>query len=329
VTAQSILVTGATGFTGGHLCQRLAASGNRVRGLVRDPSRAAHLRGWAVEVEVGDLRDASALRRAVKGVDTVYHVAAVYREAKLSRRQMWEINVQGTKDLLDAAAETGVRRFVHCSSIGVHGGIQNGPAKEETPYGPGDEYQETKAAAERLVLQYMADGRIQGVVFRPAGIYGPRDLRFLKLFRSIQNKRFIMLGSGEVHYHLIYIDDLIDGILLCGTSPQSVGRVYILGGESPVTLNDLVAVIAEAVGVRPPRLHFPVAPVYFAGLLCELACKPFGIEPPLYRRRVDFFRKNRAFDVSKAKRELGFEAKTNLRAGITMTAEWYQNQGLL
>jgi nucleoside-diphosphate-sugar epimerase len=329
VSAQRILVTGATGFTGGHLCQRLAVTGNRVRALVRDPARAGNLCGWGVEIVSGDLRDADALRRAVRGVDTVYHVAAVYREAKLSRREMWAINVQGTKNLLDAAMEAGVQRFVHCSTIGVHGGIKNGPANEETPYGPGDEYQESKAGAERLVLQYMVDGRIPCVVFRPTGIYGPRDLRFLKLFRAIRHRRFIMLGSGEIHYHLIYIDDLIDGILLCGTSAQSLGGIYILGGESPVTLNDLVAMIAEAIGVRPPRLHFPVAPVYFAGLVCELVCKPFGIEPPLYRRRVDFFRKNRAFDVSKAKRELGFQPSIDLKTGIALTADWYRKQGLL
>ena len=300
-----------------------------MRALARDPARAKDLRALGVEIVLGDLRDADSLKRAVQGVDTVYHVAAVYREARTSRREMWTINVQGTGSLLDAATQAGVGRFVHCSSIGVHGGIKSGPANEETPYGPGDEYQESKADAERLVLKYLADGRIQGVVFRPAGIYGPRDLRFLKLFRAISRGRFIMLGSGEVHYHMVYIDDLIDGILLCGTTPQSLGQVYILGGDSPVTLNQLVKVIADSVGVSPPRLRFPVAPVYFAGLLCELLCRPLGIEPPLYRRRVDFFRKNRAFDVSRAKRELGFQPRTDLKTGIALTAAWYREHGLL
>ena len=138
-----------------------------------------------------------------------------------------------------------------------------------------------------------------------------------------------MLGSGQISYHLVYIDDLIDGILLCGTKENSVGHVYILAGGVPVTLNELVQTIAEVLGVRPPTLRFPVAPVYLAGFLCELICKPFGIDPPLHRRRVDFFRKNRAFDASKAKRELGFEPKTDLKTGIGLTAEWYQKEGLL
>jgi dihydroflavonol-4-reductase len=128
---------------------------------------------------------------------------------------------------------------------------------------------------------------------------------------------------------MIYIDDLIEGILLCGTDERSVGGVYILGNESPVTLNQLIKLIAATLGVRPSRVRFPVAPVYIAGVLCELVCKPLGINPPLYRRRVDFFRKNRAFDVSKAKKELGFRAKTNLETGIALTAGWYQAEGLL
>jgi nucleoside-diphosphate-sugar epimerase len=329
MNAERILVTGASGFTGGHLCRRLAEAGYRVRGLVRDPARCATLLDRGVEIVSGDLRDADSLHRAVKGIDVVYHVAAVYRQANISRREMWEVNVNGTKYLLDASTQSGVKRFVHCSSMGVHGTIKNPPGNEETPYGPGDEYQESKVAAERLVRQYMDETRIQAVVFRPAGIYGPGDLRFLKLFRAIKRGRFIMLGSGRVNYHMIYIDDLIEGILLCGTDERSVGGVYILGNELPVTLNQLIKLIAATLGVRPSRVRFPVAPVYIAGVLCELVCKPLGINPPLYRRRVDFFRKNRAFDVSKAKKELGFRAKTDLATGIALTAGWYQAEGLL
>ena len=326
---ERILVTGASGFTGGHLCQRLAEAGYTVRGLVRDVTRATILRNFGVEIVTGDLRDADSLKRAVTGTDIVYHLAAIYRQANVSRKEMWAVNVEGTRKLLDAAVGADVRRFVHCSSIGVHGGIKNAPANEETPYGPGDDYQHSKAEGERVALQYMAAGRLPVVVFRPAGIYGPHDLRFLKLFRAIKKRRFIMLGSGNITYHLVYIDDLVDGILLCGTKENSVGHVYILAGDAPVTLNDFVDTIAEAFGVRPPRLRFPVAPVYLAGFLCELLCRPFGVNPPLYRRRVDFFRKNRAFDSSKAKRELGFEPKTDLKTGISLTAEWYQKEGLL
>ena len=138
-----------------------------------------------------------------------------------------------------------------------------------------------------------------------------------------------MLGSGEVAYQMIYIDDLIDGILRCGTNEGAVGKVYILTGDKPVTLNRLVEVIAEALSVSAPRLHVPVTPVYVAGFILELLCKPFGIHPPLYRRRVDFFRKTRSFDISKAETQLGFKPGTDLTTGIKLTADWYRENGYI
>ena len=323
------LVTGAAGFTAGHLCERLVREGYHVRGLVRNSGRCSELRQKGVDLVTGDLRDPASLERAVNGIDIVFHIAALFRSENGSRKDMWDTNVHGTRNLLDAALEAGVRRFVHCSTVGVHGDIKNPPANEETPYGPGDHYQESKAEGERLALKYMAEKRLSLVVFRPGAIYGPGDLRFLKLFRAIQSRRFVMLGPGQVTYHMIYVADLIDGILLCGTKENGIGGVYILAGDAPATLNQIAQLIAEVLAVQPPKLHFPVAPVYLAGFLCELICKPFGINPPLYRRRVDFFRKNRAFDISKAKRELGFEPKTDLRTGIALTAEWYRKAGLL
>ena len=326
---ERILVTGGTGFTGSHLCDRLVAEGYSVRALVRDPDTLGFLANDAVELTVGDMRDPESLRQAAKGVDVVYHIAALFRPENVSRRDMWAINVQGTQDLLDASIEAGVGRFVHCSTVGVHGDIKHPPANEETPYGPGDYYQESKTEGERVVLSYMADNRLPVVVFRPGGIYGPRDLRFLKLIRAIQKGRFVMLGSGGVAYQMIYIDDLVEGIFRCGTRKEAVGNVYILTGEEPTTLNRLVATIAEVLKVQPPRLRFPVTPVYLAGYLCELIFKPMGIHPPLYRRRVDFFRKTRAFDISKARRELDFLPRTEMKTGLAHTTGWYYANGHL
>jgi nucleoside-diphosphate-sugar epimerase len=327
--ARRILVTGATGFTGSHLSERLAKEGVAVRVLVRDPGRCEALRRLGVEVVVGDLRDPGSLERAVAGTDVIYHIAALFRPENVSRKEMWDTNVEGTANLLHAGIRAGVERFVHCSTVGVHGDIKSPPANEETAYSPGDRYQESKTEGERLVLQSMSEGRLPIVVFRPGGIYGPRDLRFLKLIKAIKTRRFVMLGSGEVIYQMIYIDDLIDGILLCGTEDRAIGNVYILTGEDPLTLSQLARTIAEVVDVRPTRLRFPVTPVYLAGAACELLCKPFGINPPLYRRRVDFFRKTRSFDTSKARNELGFRPKTDLKTGIRLTVDWYREHGYL
>lgn len=326
---EKVLITGATGFTGGHLCRALVARGYAVRALVRDEQRAADLAALGVELVAGDLRDRTVLQRAAQGVDTVYHIAALFRQEKVAPQEMWAINADGTRNLLDAAIDAGVGRFVHCSTIGVHGAIKGPPATEESPYGPGDDYQASKTAGEKIARQYMAEARLPITIFRPGGIYGPGDLRFLKLFRSIQQRQFIMFGSGKVLYQLVYIDDLIDGILRCGTQAAALGQVYILTGVAPVTLNELVQQIARVVAVPPPRWRLPVTPLYLAGGLCELLCKPLNIEPPLYRRRVDFFRKDRAFSIEKAQTQLGFAPKVDLAGGLQQTAAWYQQKGLL
>ncbi|HEX6385863.1 MAG TPA: NAD-dependent epimerase/dehydratase family protein [Anaerolineae bacterium] len=324
-----ILVTGATGFTGGHLARTLASRGQAVRALVRDCRRAAHLQALGVELAYGDLLDPVSLKQAMFGIDTVYHIAATFREEKISEETMWATNAQGVQYMLDAAVGAGVRRFVHCSTVGVHGEIENPPADENAPYKPEDRYQESKVAGEKIALDYMRRGKLPVVIVRPAGIYGPGDTRFLKLFKAVKWGYFVMLGSGKVLYQLVYIDDLVDGIILCGTVANAVGNVYILTGEPAVTLTQLMAGIAEAVGTSQRRLWFPITPVYLAAYVCELVCRPLGIEPPLYRRRVDFFRKDRAFSIEKARRELGFVPKVDLKAGLKRTAEWYEAQGLM
>ncbi|MBX2998267.1 MAG: NAD-dependent epimerase/dehydratase family protein [Caldilineaceae bacterium] len=324
-----VLVTGGSGFTGSHLCRRLVSEGYDVRALVRNAAQAAGLQQQGIETVYGDLRDRESLRRAVDGVDQVYHIAALFRPENVTRQDMWAINVQGTQNLLDAAEAVGVARFVHCSTSGVHGDIEKPPATEQSPYNPGDYYQESKVAGEQLAMRYIDEGRLPITIFRPSGIYGPGDLRFLKLIKSIKRGRFAMIGSGEAMYHLIYIDDLIDGILLCGAKDAALGQVYLLAGCEPKTVNGLVQTVADVMQAPRPWLKVPFAPVYAASYACEAICKPLGIHPPLYRRRVGFFKHMRWFDTSKAQRELGFNPKIDVRCGIERTARWYQQEGLL
>jgi nucleoside-diphosphate-sugar epimerase len=324
-----VLVTGASGFTGGHLCRRLQADGYTVRALVRKANRDGGLAREGIQTIIGDLQDQESLKRAVDGVEIVFHIAAAYRQENIPTKEMFAINVTGTKNMLDAAVASGVRRFVHCSTVGVHGNVRNPPANEDAPYGPGDHYQRSKAEGERVALRYASEARLPVVIFRPGAIYGPGDLRFLKLFRAIKMRKFVMLGSGEVSYHLVYIDDLIDGILRCANNENAVGNVYIIAGSESVSLNKLVRTIADVIDVPPPRFRVPFTPVYVAGCICELICKPFGINPPLYRRRVDFFRKTRSFDISKAMRELNFRPQVDLRTGVRLTLDWYRANGYL
>jgi len=326
-----VLVTGATGFTGGHLARALLRDRHTVAALVRPSSleRAAGLQSAGAELRPGDLQDPDSVARAAAGCEVVYHIAATYREAGQSESAYRHINVDGTRHVLEAARAAGVRRLVHCSTGGVHGHIEKPPADEEAPFAPGDVYQRTKLEAERLAADFGRRTGLEVVIARPIGIYGPGDLRFLKMFRGIARGRFPMLGSGEVFYHLTYIDDLVRGFRLCADVPEAAGRTYLLAGPDYTTLNALVALIAEELQVSPPRLRFPVWPVWLAGAVCEAVCVPLGIQPPLFRRRVDFYRKSRAFTTARAARELGYQPAVDLRTGIRMTIDWYRSQRLL
>lgn len=324
----TVLVTGATGFTGGHLARALKGRGYRVRALVRDSTDGSALAADGIDVVTGDITDAGAVAAASNGVDVIYHIAALFRSAGHPDSYYRDVNVAGTRHILDAAAQHNVGRVVHCSTVGVHGAISEVPSDEDSPFNPGDIYQETKLEAEVLAQEAFRDG-LPGVVARPAGIYGPGDLRFLKLFRAVRSGHFRMFGSGEVPYHLTYIDDLVSGLILCGEAPQAVGGTYILAGDEFVSLNELVRLVAEAVGVDPPRGRLPLWPLMTAAILCERMCRPLGIDPPLHKRRVEFFIKPRAFTNARAKRELGFQPQVPLSEGLRRTARWYVEQGHL
>lgn len=324
-----VLVTGGTGFAGGCLIRKLAASGEGVRALARTRPGAEVVRDLGAEPVMGDLTDRESLQKAVRGVEVVYHVAALFRQAGVKDQAYWDVNFEGTRALLELALKAKVRRFIHCSTIGVLGHIETPPADESAPYSPGDIYQDTKCEAEKLALVFQREKGLPVTVARPAAIYGPGDLRLLKMFRLIARRRFVFLGKGDVFYHPVFVEDLADGFILCARTPDAVGEIFILGGKEYVSLKDLVALIARQVGVPPPRIHLPVKPFQVLGTLCEKLCIPLGIEPPIYRRRVDFFTKSRAFDISKARRVLGYNPKVSLEEGISLTAKWYGEKGLL
>jgi dihydroflavonol-4-reductase len=323
----STLVTGATGFTGGHLARGLLARGDKVRILVRDRERARDLETAGADVVVGDLQDRSAIESALTGVEVVYHIAAIYRQAGVTTATYRAVNATAVGEVIDAASRAGAKRVVHCSTVGVHGNIEHPPANEEAPLSPGDIYQDTKLEGERIARQAGQRTGVEVTIVRPSGIYGPGDRRLLKLFGGVARGRFPMLGNGEIYYHLTYIDDLVEGFRLCGEHPAAANHTYILAGGEVTTLNELVKLIAEVAGVAPPRVHFPVWPVWTAAAICEAVCVPFGIEPPLYRRRVDFYTKSRAFDISRARQQLGYAPTVGLRDGIARTLAWGREHG--
>jgi dihydroflavonol-4-reductase len=326
--SSSCLITGASGFTGGHLARMLANAGHRVRALVRPGSRAGHLGHPNIELVEGQLTDRKRVETAAQGCEKVFHIAAVFRTAGHPDSHYFDVNVGGTVNVLEAARRTGCERVVHCSTGGVHGHIEEPPADETYRFKPDDVYQRSKVEGERAVQAAIGQGQ-RAVIFRPGAIYGEGDLRFLKLFRSIAKKRFFMIGTGTPRLHLVHVDDLVDGIALCGSVDAALGEAFLLAGPEAPTLDEIVHHASEFLDLSAPRMRIPVWPVYSAAWLCELLCVPLRIEPPLHRRRVGFFTHHREFDISKARRLLNFAPRVTPREGIARTIRWYADQGYL
>jgi len=324
-----VALTGASGYTGGRLLVALRARGEEVAVLVRKASVTDRIRFQASRVVEGDLGDAAAASRLVEGADAVVHVAAVYRTAGHPDSYYREVNVVGTEKLLEAAALQGVRRFVHTSTVGVHGHVEHPPADETAPFAPGDIYQATKAEAEALALDFHRRRGVPVAVVRPGAIYGPGETRFLKLFRAIARGRYAIVGSGRTFYHPVYIDDLVDGFLLALDRPEAMGESFLICGPSYVSQSDLAALVARHTGGRVLPFRIPARPIQWAGDLVEAVCVPLGLEPPLHRRRVDFWTKSRAFTIDKARRLLGYDPKVDLDEGIARTAASYRESGWL
>ena len=322
-------VTGATGFAGSRLSRHLASLGFEVRALARPTSDLKALDGKGIEIVTGDVRDLKSLENGMRGADLVFHLAAIFRQVGKSDSEYEAVNVQGTKNAVEAAARTGTKRFVHCSTVGVHGDTGSTPATEDSPLIEAkDSYNRTKLAAERWAREAFLRLGLSGTIVRPTAGYGPGEHRYLKLFRGIARNHFVMIGSGTTWQNLAYIDDLCEGLTLAGTIPEAAGQTFLLAGEENITLAELAAKVARAVSGKPWRVRIPAGPVMAAAAVCEVLCRPFGVEPPLHRRRVGFFTVNRAFDISKAKRVLGYRPRVSLDEGIRRTADWYREQGL-
>jgi len=282
-----------------------------------------------LELVPGDLRDRDSLRRALKGVDIVYNIAALYRPTNVPDQMFWDVNVDGVRNLVELAVESGVKRFVHCSTIGVHGHVHDPPANEDAPIKPDDHYQFTKLKGEEAVRNIGRQRGLEVAIIRPAAIYGPLEQRFLKLPKLIRRKRFVMFGRGDVLYHFIHIQDLCEAFVLCAKRDEAVGRTYIIADDHAITLNTIVTIIAEALEMTPPKRHLPLFTLMWPSIACELACKPFKLSPPLHRRRASWFFATRSFDISRARGELGFDPKVSPDQGLRDMVKSYQSAGWL
>ncbi|MEW6741777.1 MAG: NAD-dependent epimerase/dehydratase family protein [Planctomycetota bacterium] len=323
-----MLVTGASGFIGGHLVARLRAQGRSVRCLVRPTSRIEWLRPSGCEIVSADLARPETLERALDGVDTIYHLAGVTKAP--SRQGYFEANQGATESLLEAVTRYGggVRRLVHVSSLAAAGPSDDDPIDEDDPPRPISVYGLSKLRGEEAVVAYR--GQAQVVVVRPPVVYGPRDRGVLPFFRLATHRIRVAVGWRERRLSLVHVDDLVTGLLVCGEHPAAAGRIYFVTDGVPCTWADVTRAIANAVGKRSLPVVVPEVMVKLAGAGAYLAGR--------VARRVTVFNRDKAVEIcarhwvcdgSRIERELGFRPRVDLQTGMRSTFEWYRRQDWL
>ena len=329
-----LLVTGGTGFIGSHLAEQGRKLGAEVvvLGLADRPEERANvelLRRQGVEVVAGSITDAELCRRAVRGATHVFHLAVAMREGAKSDQYFEAINLDGTRALLEASANGGVRRFVYCSTIGIYGHRAPGITREDSPLAPGNIYERTKVAAERLVRELGAERSLPWTILRPADVYGPRDQRLLKLFRGVASGTFPLFGAGEGRRHMIYVDDVVSGFFRACERDRALGDAFILAGPKPCTLRELIAEVQQATGSPRYGFRLPLKPMLMVAGAVEDVSRMVGVDPPIYRRRMDFFWSDSEFDTTRARRALDWAPRVDLPEGIRRTLEDYRSTGAL
>lgn len=326
-----VLVTGGTGFIGSALARTCQIEGDFVRILGQANTRAEaenidQLRSEGFEVIEGSVVDRNTIETALEGIDVVYHLAAAQHEAGKSDQHFYDVNVRGTRNMLDASVEASVSRFVHGSTIGVYAADQ-GIVREHSVTTPDNIYGVTKLEAEKVVMSYQ--DRLPVVTIRISETYGPGDRRLLKLFRGVQSNRYIHIGRSDNLHHPIYIDDLVDALRLAAVREEAIGEVFVVPGFEVVTTREMVATIANVLNVSTPKLTMPLKPIWVAAGLMEWALRPLGIKPPLHRRRMHFFIKSFDFSGDRVRDILEFEPRVSFEEGIRHTADWYMKTSLI
>lgn len=330
-SSSRLLVTGATGFIGSRLALFANHAGMDVVATGRvanetERTRSNDLRAAGVQIVSGDLLDRDFVRSVLKDRTTIIHLAAAQHEAHMPDSYFRVTNVDATRLLLEESRKAGIRRFVYGSTIGVYGS-QDGPLDETSPTRPDNIYSVTKLEAEQTVKAFARE--LETCIVRISETYGPGDLRLLKLFQAIDRGRFALIGDGDNRRQLIHVADLVRGLLIAGQHPASVGETFVFAGREVLTTRDMIDTIAQAIGREPPRLRLPLWPFAVAAVVLETTLRPLRIQPPLHRRRLDFFRKSFTFSTAKAQTLIGFRAETEFRAGAADAASWYRSRGRL
>jgi nucleoside-diphosphate-sugar epimerase len=324
----NVLVTGATGYTGTVLVKKLIDYDLNVKAIARESSNISVFKGLSVKWIRGEVYDKDTIKEGMKDVQYVFHLAAAFREAKSTRKDYWNVHVKSTQLIVEEALKNSkFKRMIHVSTMGVHGHIENPPGDENSPFAPGDDYQKTKSEAEIWLKDSTGKKDFPYTIIRPCGIYGPGERRLLKLYKMAAKRFFPILGNGMCWYHFVHVEDLTNAMILAATEDNVLGEAFLIGSKKAIRLEEMAAIIAREYKNKLQILRLPIGPFFLLGDICEAICKPLRLEPPIYRRRVAFYSKDRNFSVRKMQEVLGYQPLYDNKKGIVESARWYRDHG--
>lgn len=322
------LITGGTGLVGHHLITALQQRGDIVRALVLPTEDTSWLKERGVTIYPGDIRDPDTLTAPMRGVDTVFHLAAM-QGVWLPIEEYYKVNVTGTENVGRAALAAGVRRIVHVSSWTIYAMARGRPLTEDVPPAPwNDPYWITKAQGDLLVQRMIARDHLPAAIIRPGTIFGPGDrLNFGRIADKLCAGKGLIIGSGNNALPLVFVTDVVRGLLLCADLDCAQGQAYNITNDQPLTQKEFLCAIAQGLGVAPPHVHIPYPAAYTIALGAERAVRFTRSEHPIITRHgVILYGTDNRHSIEKARTELGYAPQVSVREGVQLACAWYRQQ---
>jgi nucleoside-diphosphate-sugar epimerase len=309
-----VLVTGATGFIGSHLVKALVnKKDKKIRVLVKKGEPQDILNGLDVEIFTGDLLDMDSLEEALCDVDIVYHCAAYTKSKPLS--MLLKVNVDGTKNLFQIALEKKVTKIIYLSSVEVINGNPGDILDDTMPYAAENDYGISKIEAEKIALEYRNKG-LKIAILRPCMVYGPGEPHFFNwILRLLKLRMMFIVGNGDGLFPLVYVDDVVQAMILSEENINAFDTTYIITGDEIPTVKEFFGLVAQELGVRKPW-HIPRWIVWIPAVLCEWITNTGLLHMPFTRAKINSFNRKRRYDISWAKKKLGYMPQVGIYEGI-------------
>lgn len=317
----SVFVTGATGFVGQYLIQSLAKQGEEIKVLVREGSDHKLSRNKNMSVIYGDVRNSESFSNELEGVETIYHLAGVVTDWA-PRSQYYEVHEKGTRNVVEAAINCGVKRIVYLSTVDVLAYEKHSPLNENTPYTSSNVgYRSSKVQAEKLLFKYARKKKIDVVILRPVWVYGVGDKVFIpEIARQMHQKSMFFIGSSSNYVSLVHVRNLAQAILNAGQT-RAVNEAFLVY-DKELTWDSLTQQISRSLNAPKPRITLPYNLAHFLGHTMELVFQYMPKRPPLTRTAVETIGYSVKFNTNKAKRVLDYKQKVSFEKGMSEVFDW-------